>query len=99
MELETLLTEGREMIDRTTRRTRERWGLGSAQRWVLNQDDGRIVWSFDDHVASAPAQILGSWNGEVSSFVWSWDNDSVRRRCARPPTRCAPSAPRTAWSR
>ena len=78
MELETLLLEGRDMIDRTSRAHRERWGLGSAQRWVLNQDEGRIVWSFEDHVASAPAQILGSWNGTVSSWVWSWDNDSIQ---------------------
>ena len=35
------------------------------------------MWSFDDHIASAPAQILGSWNGEVNSFVWSWDNASI----------------------
>src|SRR6186997_154983 len=78
MELETLLHEGREMIDRTSKAHRERWGLGSAKRWVLDQDIGQIVWSFDDHVASAPAQILGSWNGKVSSWVWSWDNDSVQ---------------------
>jgi len=78
MELETLLLEGREMIERTSRAHRERWGLGSAKKWVLDQDDGRIVWSFEDHVASAPAQILGSWNGKVSSWVWSWDNDSVQ---------------------
>jgi hypothetical protein len=78
MELETLLNEGREMIDRTSKAHRERWGLGSAKRWVLDQDLGQIVWSFEDHVASAPAQILGSWNGKVSSFVWSWDNESVQ---------------------
>ena len=78
MELETLLNEGREMIDRTSKAHRERWGLGSAKRWVLDQDLGQIVWSFEDHVASAPAQILGSWNGKVSSWVWSWDNDSVQ---------------------
>ena len=28
-------------------------------------------------MASAPAQILGSWNGEVNTFVWAWDNDSI----------------------
>jgi hypothetical protein len=78
MELETLLNEGREMIDRTSKAHRERWGLGSAKRWVLDQDLGQIVWSFEDHVASAPAQILGSWNGKVSSWVWSWDNESVQ---------------------
>jgi len=78
MELETLLNEGREMIDRTSKAHRERWGLGSANRWVLDQDLGQIVWSFDDHVASAPAQILGSWNGKVSSWAWAWDNDSIQ---------------------
>ena len=78
MELETLLVQGRELIEQTTRAHTERWGLGGAQRWVLDQDEGRILWSFEDHVASAPAQILGSWNSKVSSFVWSWDNDTVQ---------------------
>lgn len=77
MELDTLLMQGRELIDRTTREHADRWGLGTANRWALDQKDGRIAWSFEDHVASAPAQILGSWNGQVSSFVWSWDNDTI----------------------
>jgi hypothetical protein len=78
MELETLLLEGRDLIDRTTRAHAERWGLGAAEQWALSQDDGRIVWSFEDRVVSAPAQILGSWNATVESFVWAWDNDSIR---------------------
>ncbi len=77
MELETLVAEGHEGIARTTEQHSARWGLGTARRWVLDQGDGRILWSFDDHVASAPAQILGSWNGEVNTFVWAWDNDSI----------------------
>lgn len=77
MDLETLLLQGREEVERTSRAHRDRWGLGQARRWVLDQDQGRITWSFEDHVASAPAQILGSWNAKVGSFVWSWDNASV----------------------
>ncbi len=77
MELETLVTEGRDLIARTTAEHTARWGLGTAQRWVLDQSEGRILWSFADHVASAPAQILGSWNGTVHSFVWAWDNETV----------------------
>ncbi len=77
MELETLVSEGHEAIARTTDEHSARWGLGTARRWVLDQQDGRIVWSFEDHVASAPAQILGSWNSEVNSFVWAWDNDTI----------------------
>ncbi len=77
MELETLVVEGHEGIARTTEEHSARWGLGSARRWVLDQADGRIIWSFEDRVASAPAQILGSWNSQVHSFVWAWDNASV----------------------
>ena len=78
MDIETLLLQGHDMIGRTSSAHTERWGLGGAQRWVLDQDDGRITWAFEDHVASAPAQILGSWNSKVSSFVWAWDNETIR---------------------
>lgn len=77
MELEKLVTEGHAEIARTTEQHSARWGLGTAQRWSLDQSQGRIFWAFEDHVASAPVQILGSWNAQVSSFVWSWDNDSI----------------------
>ena len=76
-DLETLLLQGQDMIAESTRAHTERWGLGSADRWSLNQRDGRLQWSFEDHVASAPAQILGSWNREVGSFAWSWDNPTI----------------------
>ena len=76
-DLGTLLLEGQAAIARTTEEHSARWGLGNARRWVLDQGDGRLVWSFDDHIASAPAQVLGSWNSEVGSFVWSWDNGSI----------------------
>jgi hypothetical protein len=78
MDIDTLLLEGRELIDHSSRAHTTRWGLGTAKRWVLDQQDGRITWSFEDHIASAPAQILGSWNAQVSTFVWSWDNDTIQ---------------------
>ena len=77
MDLDVLVTEGHSDIARTTDEHTARWGLGSARRWFLDQAEGRIVWSFEDHVASAPAQILGSWNAEVNTFVWAWDNASI----------------------
>ena len=78
MELDSTLLQGRALIDQTSAAHAERWGFGKASRWVLDQDSGRIVWSFEDHVASAPAQILGSWNSQVNTFVWSWDNDTIK---------------------
>jgi hypothetical protein len=78
MELQTLLLQGRELIEQTSRAHMERWGLGKAQKWALDQSTATIRWSFEDHVASAPAQILGSWNSRVGTFVWSWDNDTIK---------------------
>jgi hypothetical protein len=77
MELETLLVQGRDLIDQTTRAHAQRWGLGTAQRWVLDQDAGTITWAFADRIVSASAQILGSWNSQVGSFVWAWDNETI----------------------
>ena len=76
--MDTLLLQGRELIAQTTQAHSDRWGLGTAQRWVLNQDEGRITWSFPERIVSADAQILGSWNGTVNSFAWSWDNDTIQ---------------------
>lgn len=76
-DLGELLLQGKDMVERTSREHRERWGLGSADRWSLDQQEGRIYWSFADRVASAPVQVLGSWSGQAGTFVWSWDNDTV----------------------
>jgi len=76
--MDTLLLQGHELIAQTSRAHSDRWGLGTAQRWVLDQDEGRITWSFPDRIVSADAQILGSWNGTVNSFAWAWDNDSIQ---------------------
>ena len=73
-----LVREGHERIALTSAAHTARWGLGAADRWALDQSQGQIRWSFPDRVVSAPAQILGSWNGTVNSFAWSWDNDSIR---------------------
>jgi hypothetical protein len=83
MELDTLVTEGHADIARTTEEHAARWGLGTAKQWSLDQGDGRIFWSFEDHVASAAVQILGSWSAEVNSFVWSWDNASIAEPLCR----------------
>lgn len=53
------------------------WGLGSADRWGLDQRTGIITWTFPDKTATAPAQILGSHNPTASSWLWAWANASI----------------------
>ena len=51
--------------------------LGEAD-WQMDQDAGTIVFtSLKGLVATAPAQIVGSFNLDDNTWLWSWDNPSV----------------------
>lgn len=75
-ELTTLVMQGEDMIEQLAAAHRT-WGLGTADRWDLDQSTGEIKWTFPDKVATAPAQIIGSYNRSTSSWVWAWANDSI----------------------
>lgn len=53
------------------------WGCGTAQRWGLDQQTGLITWTFADKTATAPAQILASYNPASSTWLWAWANESI----------------------
>ncbi|OAH09688.1 DUF6882 domain-containing protein [Streptomyces jeddahensis] len=80
--LSTLLLQGEDMIDQLAR-AHMSWGLGSADRWGLDQRTGVITWTFPDKTATAPAQILGSWSPSSSSWRWAWANESILPEMSR----------------
>jgi hypothetical protein len=82
VELSTLLLQGEDMIVRLAE-AHASWGLGTAQRWDLDQRTGIITWTFDDRVASAPAQIIGSHNPATESWLWAWANESILPEMSR----------------
>lgn len=53
------------------------WGLGKSERWSLNQEDGRLIFTFSDKMVTCEAQIVGSFNKTKGTWLWSWDNPSV----------------------
>src|SRR5215204_2613097 len=56
----------------------EAWGLDRISRWDLSQDEGELVFSFDDGIkVTAPAQIIGSYNAEDHTWLWAWANPSI----------------------
>ncbi|MFB7510367.1 DUF6882 domain-containing protein [Streptomyces broussonetiae] len=75
-DLSVLLLQGEDMIGRLAR-AHMSWGLGSADRWDLDQTTGIITWTFPDKTATAPAQILGSFSPGSGSWVWAWANKSI----------------------
>lgn len=85
------LLQGQDAIEQTGRAHSERWGLGSAQRWDLDQEAGVIRWTFGDHVAEAPVQVLGSHSPAVPSWLWAWGNTSL------PPSLCTASIDVREW--
>ena len=77
-DLSTLLLQGKEMWQQFASAHAQGWGLGTADRWGLDQQTGLITWTFPDRVAVAPAQILGSFHSsEQSSWQWAWANPSI----------------------
>jgi hypothetical protein len=81
-DLSTLLLQGEDMIDQSAR-AHTSWGLGSADRWGLDQRTGTITWTFADKIATASAQIIGSYNPSAASWLWSWANESILPEMSR----------------
>lgn len=54
------------------------WHFGQEGRWDVDQDRGTIILRFADGVtATAPVQIVGTYDSSDSSFLWGWDHPYV----------------------
>ena len=53
------------------------WGLGTSDRWDLDQEDGRLIFKSKKLTAAAPAQIIGSYSTSTGTWLWAWDNPCV----------------------
>jgi hypothetical protein len=55
------------------------WDLDKAAQWSADQNSAMLYFTFaDGRVASAPFQIVGTYDGEDESFLWGWDHPSVQ---------------------
>jgi len=54
------------------------WGLGTFDRWDLDQETGMLVFSNPDGTTvTTKAQIVGTFSMRDNSWLWSWDNPSI----------------------
>jgi hypothetical protein len=54
------------------------WHLGEEANWEVDQDAGRIKFTFaDGTIAEAELQIVGTYNTLDGTFLWGWDHPSV----------------------
>lgn len=55
------------------------WKMAESSKWHIDQDKGLITFSFaDGKTASAPVQIVGTFNPKDSTFLWAWDHPAVK---------------------
>ncbi len=75
---EAFIAQSVEGLKMSTAAHKELWRLGEEVSWNLDQNDGKLVFSFSDGtVASAPAQIIGTLNATDGTFMWAWNHPSV----------------------
>jgi outer membrane protein assembly factor BamB len=75
-DFETLVAQSIEELRLKTQAHDAMWHLGEAD-WSVDQDQGQIVFRHDAITATAPVQIIGTFNREDSTWLWAWDHASV----------------------
>ncbi len=75
------------------------WHLDQAAHWSVDQEVGTIVFAFDDGtVATAPVQIVGTYNRSDHTFLWAWEHPSVQRPLQRAARRALAFSQRSSLS-
>jgi len=55
------------------------WRLGEQVNWVANHEAGTLTFMFADQtVATAPMQIVGTYNIADGTFRWGWEHPNVK---------------------
>ena len=76
-DFDTLLSQSMEELRLKTEAHDAGWGLGEAD-WSVDQDQGEIVFTgADGSTATAPVQIVGTYNSQDGTWLWGWDHPSV----------------------
>jgi hypothetical protein len=77
-------SEYRALLDRSTEELRLKtaahdagWQLGAAD-WNVDQDTGLITFIVKTVTATAPVQIIGTYDTQDGTWLWGWDHPSVQ---------------------
>jgi hypothetical protein len=72
-----LVANGRSELAARTDEQQDRWEIGRCD-WSVDQDEGTIVFKHPDGLtATAPVQIIGTYNTKDRTWLWAWDHPSV----------------------
>src|SRR5215472_17196532 len=60
-----------------TQAHQDTWLFGKEEQWNLDPGQGEVAFSFPGRIVTAPAQVIGTYNGETAIWIWGWANSSV----------------------
>lgn len=64
------------------------WHIGEAD-WAVDLDAGIITFDSPDGMrATAPVQVIGTYNTDDETWLWGWDHPSSLRQLINTPSRC-----------
>lgn len=64
------------------------FGIGSADSWDVDLEQGAIRFTHPDHIATAPVQVVGTYNTLDGTWLWGWDHPSVQEPFAAAARAC-----------
>ncbi len=76
-EFATLIEGSMEGLRLQTEGHQRLWHFGEEEQWDLDQNSAQLVFTFADKVVRAPAQIIGTFDSQASTWMWAWANRSV----------------------
>src|SRR5690349_20028688 len=76
-EPEATLRRSMDELRQKTRHHMDTWPFGRTERWDVNLDTGVLEFSSPGLLVTTPAQVIGTYNYDDSSWMWGWDLPSV----------------------
>ena len=64
------------------------WGFGRMDRWDANLETGVVTFSSPNLIATAPVQVIGTFNSKDNTWLWGWDHPSVPEPLAEAARQC-----------
>ncbi len=82
-EFKAFLDESMKGLQLQTSAHQGAWHFGEEERWDFSQDTGELIFTFPDTIVRASAQVVGSFDSAVGSWMWAWANTSVDEKLTR----------------
>ncbi len=78
IDVEAFIADSYKSLQLVTEEHRKTWQLGQEKAWAVDEDNGKISFTFaNGTVASAPAQVVGTFQVQDKTFTWGWQHPNV----------------------